>query len=221
MKNKHFILTLFVAVLFMLPSVAKAHPPMLSGMINGASATTVYATLTGQGAGYDPAIGLRVDHTTARLMDIVALHGSASVDLRKKYRASDGHTYSASAMLRFYWPGLHFPSLSCSYDPALYAAIGGTFAGYRTEFDSGIVWKKDAFHPTIGIGLDTESIDLELIYFLEEDDTPNRVQALSIGGSVSVYYGWKIMAELTGMRFLQAGERQTDTILTVGVGYEF
>lgn len=204
-----------------LPSVAKAHPPMPRDMIYGASVTTVYATLTGQGAGYDPAIGLRVDHTTARLMDIVALHGRASVDLRKKYRASDGHTYSASAMLRFYWPGLHFPSLSCSYDPALYATIGGTFAGYRSEFDSGVVWKKDAFHPTIGIGLDTESIDLELTYFFEENDTPNKVRAAKLTTSANFYERWKVLLELTHMDYLQAGDRQQEILWTTGIGYEW
>ena len=225
MKRRHSYLLIAmictVIVLITLHGIVHAHPPMPSDMVQGASATTIYATVSGQGAGYDPAIGLRVDHTTARFLDVVALHGRASVDLRKKYGASDGHTYSASAMIRLYWPGLYFPILSRSYDPALYATIGGTFCGYRSEFDSGVVWEKDTVHPTVGIGLDTENIDLELTYFFEENATPNKVRAAKLTTSAPFYERWKVLLELTHMDYLQAGDRQQEVLWMAGIGYEW
>lgn len=181
------------------------------GIARGEGTTTVYTTLTGQGAGYDPALGVRLDHTTARWRDIVALHGSARGDLRKKYSADDGHTYAVLVEARAYLPPL----------PSVYIAAGAAACGYRSEFADGRAWSKDAVHPVAGIGYDTDTIDLRLAYYARERSTPNEVQALKACWSGKFYGEWRALLELTGMEFLQAGETRTDVLWTVGLGYEW
>ena len=183
----------------------------LAGLARAESTTAVYAIVTGQGAGYDPALGVRVDHTTSRLAGVWALHGSARADLRKKYSAEDGATYSVLAAVRAYLP----PA------PMIYLTAGAAAAGYRSEFDSGAVWSKHAVHPVVGIGYDTAAVDLDLRYYAREHTTPNEVRALKLTAAAKINGGWKALLELTGMEFLQAGETQTDLLWTGGFGYEW
>jgi len=173
--------------------------------------TTAYVTLTGQGAGYDPAVGLRLDHTTDRWAGVWALHGSARADLRKKYSAEDGHTYSVLASVRAYLP----PA------PMIYLSAGAAVAGYRSEFATGTVWSKDTVHPVVGIGYDTDAIDLDLAYYAREHSTPNEVEAFKLCGAAKIHGDWKLLLEVTGMRWLQGQETMTDAIWQAGVGYEF
>jgi hypothetical protein len=181
------------------------------GIARGEGTTTVYTTLTGQGAGYDPALGVRLDHTTARWRDIVALHGSARGDLRKKYSAEDGHTYSVLALARAYLP----PA------PMVYLGAGVAACGYRSEFAAGHAWSKDTVHAVLAIGYDTDVVDMDLAYYAQEHSTPNEVEALKLCLAAKFYGPWKAMIEFTGMEYRQGTEDYKDMLWSVGLGYEW
>ena len=99
--------------------------------------------------------------------------------------------------------------------------VGYGVAGYRSEFASGAVWEKSMWQPHVSIGYDTGLFDLWATYHFEEHDTVNKVSAYSGGGKLQVWRGMFIMSEAQTLRFLQAGEREQDTIFTVGIGWEF
>ena len=170
--------------------------------------TTVGFEVIGSGAGYDTGYGVAVSHTTGRYADIFAAHVSGNIANRKKHNASEGYTYGASGQLRAYYRDA-------------YLGVGYGVAGYRSEFASGAVWEKSAWQPHVSIGYDTDLFDLWATYHFEENDTANRVSAYSGGGKIQVWRGMFIMAEAQTLRFLQAGEREQDTIFTVGLGWEF
>ncbi len=67
----------------------------------------------------------------------------------------------------------------------------------------------------------TDLFDLWATYHFEEHDTVNKVSAYSGGGKLQVWRGMFISAEAQTIRFLQAGDREQDTIFTVGLGWEF
>ena len=171
--------------------------------------TIVSLEVIGQGAGYDTGYGVAVSHTTGgRYADIFAAHVSGNLANRKKHNASEGYTYGASGQVRAYY----------GY---AYLGVGYGVAGYRSEFASGAVWEKSAWQPHVSIGYDTDLWDLWVTYHFEENDTPNKVSAYSGSGKIQVWRGMFIMAEAQTLRFLQAGEREQDTIFTVGLGWEF
>ena len=170
--------------------------------------TTVGVELIGQGAGYDTGYGLAVSHTTGRYADIFAAHVSGNLANRKKHDASEGYTYGASGQIRAYYRDA-------------YLGVGYGVAGYRSEFASGAVLEKSAWQPHVSIGYDTDLFDLWATYHFEEHDTVNKVSAYSGGGKLQVWRGMFIMSEAQTLRFLQAGEREQDTIFTVGIGWEF
>ncbi len=170
--------------------------------------TNIYATVIGQGAGYDTGFGLAVDHTTARYADIFALHAEGKAALRKKHNASDGYTYGASAQLR-------------AYLSPVYAAVGYGIAGYRSEFDSGAVWEKSAWQPHVELGYEHTFMDLWARYYLEESDTPNKVSAFTLGSSWRIWQSMKLLLEAETIMFHQAGDQLNDTVFTVGLGWEF
>lgn len=170
--------------------------------------TIVSLEVIGQGAGYDTGYGVAVSHTTGRYADIFAAHVSGNIANRKKHNASEGYTYGASGQIRAY------------YGDA-YLGAGYGVCGYRSEFASGAVWEKSAWQPHVSIGYDTDLWDLWATYHFEEHDTVNKVSAYSGGGKLQVWRGMFISAEAQTIRFLQAGEREQDTIFTVGLGWEF
>jgi len=170
--------------------------------------TTVGFEVIGSGAGYDTGYGVAVSHTTGRYADIFAFHGEANLANRKKYNASEGYTYGASGQVRAY------------YQDA-YLGVGYGVAGYRSEFTNGAVWEKSMWQPHVQIGYDTDLFDLWATYHFEENDTVNKVSSFSCGGKIQVWRGMFILAEAQTLRFLQAGEREQDTIFTVGIGWEF
>lgn len=170
--------------------------------------TTVSLEVIGQGAGYDTGYGLAVSHTTGRYADIFAVHVSGNLANRKKHDASEGYTYGASGQIRAYYRDA-------------YLGVGYGVAGYRSEFASGAVWEKSMWQPHVSVGYDTDLFDLWATYHFEEHDTVNKVSAYSGGGKLQVWRGMFISAEAQTIRFLQAGEREQDTIFTVGLGWEF
>ena len=170
--------------------------------------TIVSLEVIGQGAGYDTGYGVAVSHTTGRYADIFAAHVSGNIANRKKHNASEGYTYGASGQIRAY------------YGDA-YLGAGYGVAGYRSEFANGAVWEKSMWQPHVSIGYDTDLFDLWATYHFEEHDTVNKVSAYSGGGKLQVWRGMFISAEAQTIRFLQAGEREQDTIFTVGLGWEF
>jgi hypothetical protein len=182
-------------VLFCLAAIAKAE-------------TTVGFEAIGSGAGYDTGYGVTVSHTTGRYADIFAAHVSGNIANRKKHNASEGYTYGASGQVRAYYQDVYF-------------GVGYGVAGYRSEFDSGAVWEKSMWQPHVSVGYDTDLFDLWTTYHFEENDTPNQVSSFSGGGKLKVWRGMFISAEAQMLRFLQAGERERDTIFTVGIGWEF
>jgi hypothetical protein len=170
--------------------------------------TTVSLEVIGQGASYDTGYGVEVSHTTGRYADIFAAHVSGNLANRKKHDASEGYTYGASGQIRAYYRDA-------------YLGVGYGVAGYRSEFASGAVWEKSAWQPHVSIGYDTDLFDLWATYHFEEHDTVNKVSAYSGGGKIQVWRGMFVIAEAQTLRFLQAGEREQDTIFTVGIGWEF
>jgi hypothetical protein len=173
--------------------------------------------LSGQGAGYDPAVGIRVDHTTGRYADFLALHASGRVDLRKKYGAAEGATYSALVALRGYVGAIEIMGNL----GRVYLSAGAGACGYRSEFSDGSAWSKHAVHPVAGLGWDSDRVDIDLSYYGEEHSTPNAVQAAKVTGAAKVYGDWKMLIELTGMRYLQGGAREQELLVTSGAGYEW
>lgn len=171
--------------------------------------TTIYATVTGEGAGYDTGYGVSVEHTTAQ-WNHLALHATGKAAMRKKYNASEGYTYGASAQVRGYLP-----------DKPFYLGVGYGVAGYRSEFASGAVWKKSMWQPHVQVGYDTALWDLWAAYHFEENDTPNQVSAVSVGGSMKVWRNLKLTADIQRINFLQSGNWMDDYITTIGIGWEF
>jgi hypothetical protein len=171
--------------------------------------TTIYATVTGEGAGYDTGYGVSVEHTTAQ-WNHLALHATGKAAMRKKYNASEGYTYGAVAQVRGYLP-----------DKPFYLGVGYGVSGYRSEFSDGRVWEKSAWQPHVSVGYDADLFDLGATYYFEESDTPNKVEAVSLSAAVKVWRQMKIKGELMRMEFWQSGVREHDLILTVGFGWEF
>ena len=170
--------------------------------------TIVSLEVIGQGAGYDTGYGVAVSHTTGRYADIFAAHVSGNLANRKKHDASEGYTYGASGQIRAYYRDA-------------YLGVGYGVAGYRSEFASGAVREKYMWQPHVSVGYDTDLFDLWVTYHFEEHDTVNKVSAYSGGGKIQVWRGMFVIAEAQTLRFLQAGEREQDTIFTVGIGWEF
>jgi hypothetical protein len=182
-------------VLFCLAAIAKAE-------------TTVGFEAIGSGAGYDTGYGVTVSHTTGRYADIFAAHVSGNIANRKKHNASEGYTYGASGQVRAYYQDVYF-------------GVGYGVAGYRSEFDSGAAWKKSMWQPHVQVGYDTALWDLWAAYYFEENDTPNQVSAVSVGGSMKVWRNLKLTADIQRINFLQSGNWMDDYITTIGIGWEF
>ena len=170
--------------------------------------TSAYLTGHTPGAGYDPGVGIRVEHTTDKLLDIFALHGMARSAWQEKRGAAQGYTAGAMAQARAYWHGLY---------------LGGGYGvtRYRSEFGDGVVWAKQAWQPHMEVGFDGDMFDFWASYFFRESYTPNHVEAIKLGASAKIWRGLRCMAEMSRMAYLQGGQRETDILTTIGLGWEW
>jgi hypothetical protein len=57
-------------------------------------------------------------------------------------------------------------------------------------------------------------------YHFEENNTPNKVSAVSIGGNVKIWRNLKLIADIQRINFLQSGDWTNDYITTLGIGWE-
>lgn len=217
MKRNGFLLAGFVFlffVLFMLTAIAHAEEYAEPRD----TTASISAIVIGQGAGYDTGYGVEASVTVPVWMPGQyldgggpiewAIHVSGNIANRKKRNASEGYTYGASGQLRAY------------YQDA-YLGVGYGVAGYRSEFASGAVWKKSMWQPHVQVGYDTALWDLWAAYHFEENDTPNQVSAVSVGGSMKVWRNLKLTADIQRINFLQSGNWMDDYITTIGIGWEF
>ena len=172
--------------------------------------TSAYVTLNSSGAGYDAGIGIRVSHLH-RFNDLFAVKIGGSYALQHKTGAKDGYTYGLSGSLRFYprekW----------------YLSGGYGVSGYETNFADGRTWKKHGWSPRLGLGYDSDRFDAWLSYSFEESDSPNEVSSASVGIAYKPIpdSGFKVRFGLTRMWFVQSGRDMTETLGTMGVGWEF
>jgi hypothetical protein len=169
--------------------------------------TTVSLEVIGSGAGYDTGYGIAASHTTGRYADIFAAHVEGNIANRKKHNASDGYTYGALGQVRAYYLDA-------------YLGVGYGVAGYRSKFAGGTVWEKSMWQPHIQVGYDTNIWDLWATYHFEENNTPNKVSAVSIGGNVKIWRNLKLIADIQRINFLQSGNWTNDYITTLGIGWE-
>jgi len=128
---------------------------------------------------------------------------------QEKHGAAQGYTAGAIAQARAY-----------VYRDA-YLAAGYGVSRYRSEFEDGRVWAKQAFQPHAQVGWDGPLLDLWGAYYFEEHDTPNQVEALKIGGSMPLWGRPRLMIEISRMAFVQSGERRNDVMTTMGIGWGF
>jgi len=168
--------------------------------------TTLYATLHGAGAGYDLGAGIRLEHTTR--WGAFGLHGMARAAWQEKHGASQGYTAGAIAQARGYYRDF-------------YAGVGYGVCRYRSEFEDGKVWAKQAWQPHVQVGYDSDRYDVWASYYFEEHDTPNQVEAIKVGGAMKIYGQVKLLAEISRMEFWQSGRRENDILTTLGIGWEF
>jgi hypothetical protein len=170
--------------------------------------TTAYVTLHSPGAGYDLGAGLRIEHTSAR-WNRLAVYGMARAAWQEKHGADQGYTAGAIAQARAY------------VYRDVYLAAGYGVSRYRSEFEDGVVWAKQSWQPHAQVGWDGPLLNLWCAYYFEEHDTPNRVEAIKIGGAVPVWDRMQLMIEVSRMEFWQSGQRMNDVLTTMGFGWKF
>ncbi len=168
--------------------------------------TTLYATLHAPGAGYELGAGARLEHTTR--LGAFGLHGMARASWQEKYGAAQGYTAGAIVQARGYYRDF-------------YLGAGYGVSRYRSEFEDGVVWAKQAWQPHVQLGYDSDLLDLWGAYYFEENDTPNQVEAIKLGGAMKVHKHIKLMAEATRLEFWQSGKRMNDVLFVLGIGWEF
>jgi hypothetical protein len=64
-RYDYLLIGMICAIIVLLAIAGMASAQDYDDFTNDSATTGVYVTVAGQGAGYDPAFGLRVDHTTA------------------------------------------------------------------------------------------------------------------------------------------------------------
>ena len=107
--------------------------------------TTLYATLHAPGAGYELGAGARLEHTTR--LGALGLHGMARAAWQEKYDAAQGYTAGAIVQARGYYQDS-------------YMGAGYGVSRYRSEFEDGVVWAKQAWQPHVQLGYDSDLFDL-------------------------------------------------------------
>jgi len=106
------------------------------------------------GAGYEPGIGVLAEGQAR--WKFLELKVGASAAWQKKKNASFGYTLGGVAQLR----GFFYQDL--------YAVGSYSIAGYKSVFDNGVEWEKSGSNVGFGVGWETDYVDLNLIYYLEE-----------------------------------------------------
>jgi hypothetical protein len=169
--------------------------------------TDIYATAKSEGMGYESGVGISASHLQ-RFNNRFAVGVGAGISSQKKKDADNGYTYSVGGHGRFYLA-----------EP-IYLSAGASYSGYRSEFENS-TWEKSAWFPTLGIGYDTDTFDVSLTYYLKETQTPNEVEAISLGASLLLTRHWFLMTGITQSWFEQPGDRENDQMITVGIGWRF
>ena len=163
------------------------------------------------GAGYTPGIGI-VGEAQARWR-FLEVKLSATTAWQKKKAATFGYTWAANGQLRgFFWKDF-------------YAVGAYSIAGYRSYFKNGNEWTKYGDNVGLGLGWETDFVDLNLIYYLKETSSPNNVQFTTLSARYQI---WKYLWAIGGLTYqtydqMWSGnlERWSSMNWTIGLGVRF
>jgi len=160
------------------------------------------------GAGYSPGVGILAE--AQGRWKFLELKVGASTAWQKKKRASFGYTWSGSAQLR----GFFYKDF--------YAVGAYGIAGYESRFDSGAIWRKHGDNVGFGLGWETDYIDLNLITYLKENSSPNKVAYTSLSVRYRMWeYIWAMgsVKRMTYDQMTSTGMERWDALnMTVGIG---
>lgn len=170
--NNLLIGLLFIAIALLILA-SRCHADDIDWHIGG------YAMATFAGSmGYDdPGIGIQGE-ASARWR-FLELYGMGDIAYQHKHEASSGYTYGYTFQGRGYvWDGL-------------YLLAQWSKSGYRSEFETGTVWKKSGSNYGGGIGYNTGWLDVWLVVNNKEYESPNQVWSTSLNIRYNVWeYIW-------------------------------
>lgn len=128
--------------------------------------------------GYDdPGIGVQGEASVR--WKFLELYGMGDLSYQHKHEASSGYTYGYTFQGRGYvWDGL-------------YLLAQWSKSGYRSEFESGTVWKKSGSNYGGGLGYNAKWLDVWLVVNNKEYESPNHVWSMSVNARYQLWeYIW-------------------------------
>ena len=120
--------------------------------------------------------------------------------------------------------GRHYtitPELRGYFYDSFYAVGAYKMAGYWSEFSNGTVWEKHGANWGFGGGYNSGDTEVQLVYFLREHASPNKVQATVLKVQQRVWQGLFITAGGSYETWEQDGERWSGPTFNMGAVWRF
>lgn len=163
------------------------------------------------GAGYDPGVGILAEGQAR--WKFLELKLGASTAWQHKKHASFGYVWGFSSQLRgYFWKNF-------------YALGAYSLAGYKSIFDNGAEWEKYGDNFGFGGGYQTAYADFNIVYFLKETSSPNKVQYAAFNARWQFWKSIWAMGSVKRMTFDQMShgqlERWAAWTYMIGLGVRF
>jgi len=139
------------------------------------------------------------------------LEGRVYADYMNEHKnvAEWGRHYTVEPELRGY---IYGPFYACS----IYR-----FAGYWSDFDSGVRWEKHGQQIGFGAGYNSGSTEIRIVYFLQENTSPNSVQTTTVKIQQRVWQGLFLTIGGSYETWDQGDERWSGPTFNLGIVWRF
>ena len=157
--------------------------------------------------GYSPGIGIQAEAGLRWKF----LEGRVYADYMSEHKAVAewGRHYQVAPEIRGYVYGPFFLSGNAKW------------AGYWSDFTDGTRWEKHGMNWGFGAGYNDKNTEVQIVYYLTEYDSPNRVQATVLQCQQRIWKGLFLTAGGSYETWDQSGERWSGPTFNLGIVWRF